>query len=313
MSQPEVTAGTAPRPVDNRRAAMWLLASASLFTFTGVLVKWLGQTLHPFEISFFRALVALTVILPIFARTGGLMAGIRTKIPLLQLTRGVVGSVAMFLGFYAIVALPLAEAQAISFSRNLFLVPLAAFILSEVIGLRRALAAGIGFVGVVIMLRPGMGDNSLGLVLSVGAMAALGHAFLVALATVLVNIASRYDGPTTLMFYTNTVSLALIAIPTYFVWQTPSWPEFFMLVAMGLLATISHNCFIRAFALGEASAIAPVDYSRLVFAALAGWFVFGSIPDAYTIFGAAIIVGSSFYIVRREAQMAAMAKSETNA
>ena len=313
MSQSEVTAEAAPRHVDNRRAAMWLLASASLFTFTGVLVKWLGQTLHPFEISFFRALVALTVILPIFARTGGLMAGMRTKIPLLQLTRGVVGSMAMFLGFYAIVALPLAEAQAISFSRNLFLVPLAAFILSEVIGLRRALAAGIGFVGVVIMLRPGMGDNSLGLVLSVGAMAALGHAFLVALATVLVNIASRYDGPTTLMFYTNTVSLALIAIPTYFVWQTPSWPEFFMLVAMGLLATISHNCFIRAFALGEASAIAPVDYSRLVFAALAGWLVFGSIPDAYTIFGAAIIVGSSFYIVRREAQMAALAKSENNA
>ena len=295
----------ARRPVDNRRAAMWLLASASLFTFTGVLVKWLGQTLHPFEISFFRALVALTVILPIFARTGGLMAGIKTKIPLLQLTRGVVGSVAMFLGFYAIVALPLAEAQAISFSRNLFLVPLAAFILSEVIGVRRALAAAIGFVGVIIMLRPGMGENSLGLVLSVGALAALGHAFLVALATVLVNIASRYDGPITLMFYTNTVSLALIAIPTYFVWQTPSWPEFFMLVAMGLLATISHNCFIRAFALGEASAIAPVDYSRLVFAAIAGWLVFGSIPDIYTILGAAIIVGSSFYIVRREAQQAA--------
>ena len=295
----------ARRPVDNRRAAMWLLASASLFTFTGVLVKWLGQTLHPFEISFFRALVALTVILPIFARTGGLMAGIKTKIPLLQLTRGVVGSVAMFLGFYAIVALPLAEAQAISFSRNLFLVPLAAFILSEVIGVRRALAAAIGFVGVVIMLRPGMGENSLGLVLSVGALAALGHAFLVALATVLVNIASRYDGPITLMFYTNTVSLALIAIPTYFVWQTPSWPEFFMLVAMGLLATISHNCFIRAFALGEASAIAPVDYSRLVFTAIAGWLVFGSIPDIYTILGAAIIVGSSFYIVRREAQQAA--------
>lgn len=290
--------------IDNRRAALWLLASASLFTFTGVLVKWLGQTLHPFEISFFRALVALAVILPIFARTGGLAAGMRTSIPLLQLTRGVVGSLAMFLGFYAIVALPLAEAQAISFSRNLFLVPLAAFILSEVIGLRRALAAAIGFIGVLIMLRPGMGDNSLGLALSIGAMAALGHAFLVALATVLVNIASRYDGPVTLMFYTNTVSLALIAIPTYFVWQTPNMAELFLLIAMGVLATISHNCFIRAFALGEASAIAPVDYSRLVFAALAGWLVFGSVPDFYTIVGAAIIVGSSFYIVRREAQLA---------
>ena len=292
------------RQVDNRRAALWLLASASLFTFTGVLVKWLGQTLHPFEISFFRALVALLVILPIFARSGGLRAGIKTEIPLLQMFRGIVGSVAMFLGFYAIVALPLAEAQAISFSRNLFLVPLAAFILSEVVGIRRAVAAAIGFLGVIIMLRPGMGENSLGLVLSVGALAALGHAFLVALATVLVNIASRYDGPMTLMFYTNTVSIVLIAIPTYFVWQMPNMVEFVMLIAMGLLATLSHNCFIRAFALGEASAIAPVDYSRLVFAALAGWVVFGSVPDLYTIIGAAIIVGSSFYIVRREAQMA---------
>ena len=294
----------AARPVDNRRAALWLLASASLFTFTGVLVKWLGQTLHPFEISFFRALVALLVILPIFARSGGLRAGIKTEIPLLQLFRGVVGSVAMFLGFYAIVALPLAEAQAISFSRNLFLVPLAAFILSEVVGIRRAVAAAIGFLGVVIMLRPGLGENSLGLVLSIGALAALGHAFMVALATVLVNIASRYDGPMTLMFYTNTVSITLIAIPTYFVWQMPSMVELFMLIAMGLLATLSHNCFIRAFALGEASAIAPVDYSRLVFAAIAGWLVFGSVPDFYTIIGAAIIVGSSFYIVRREAQIA---------
>lgn len=292
------------RQVDNRRAALWLLASASLFTFTGVLVKWLGQTLHPFEISFFRALVALFVILPIFARSGGLRAGIKTEIPFLQMFRGVVGSVAMFLGFYAIVALPLAEAQAISFSRNLFLVPLAAFILSEVVGIRRAVAAAIGFLGVIIMLRPGMGENSLGLVLSIGALAALGHAFLVALATVLVNIASRYDGPMTLMFYTNTVSIVLIAIPTYFVWQMPNMVEFVMLIAMGLLATLSHNCFIRAFALGEASAIAPVDYSRLVFAALAGWVVFGSVPDLYTIIGAAIIVGSSFYIVRREAQMA---------
>lgn len=274
-----------------------------MFTFTGVLVKTLGQTLHPFEISFFRGLVALAVILPILARTGGLRAGMRTQIPLLQLTRGVVGSLAMFLGFYAIVALPLADAQAISFSRNLFLVPLAAFVLSEVVGLRRALAAAVGFVGVLIMLRPGvdMGAGDAGLYLSAGAAAALGHAFLVALATVLVNIASRYDGPVTLMFYTNIVTVSLIAIPTFFVWQTPTMNEFLMLIAMGVLATASHNCFIRAFAIGEASAIAPVDYSRLIFAALAGWLVFSTVPDRFTIIGALIIVASSFYIVRREA------------
>ena len=298
-------AAPARQPVNNRRAALWLLASATMFTFTGVLVKTLGQTLHPFEISFFRGLVALAVILPIFARTGGIWAGMKTQIPVLQMTLGVVGSVAMFLGFYAIVALPLAEAQAISFSRNLFLVPLAAFILSEAVGPRRAIAACVGFVGVLIMLRPNMGGGEAGMLLSLGAAAALGHAFLVALATVLVNIASRYDGSVTLMFYTNTVSVTLIAIPTFFVWQTPNMQEFLMLVAMGILATASHNCFIRAFAMGEASVIAPVDYSRLIFAALAGFVVFSTVPDIYTIVGALIIVASSFYILRREAGAAA--------
>jgi drug/metabolite transporter (DMT)-like permease len=298
-------AAPARQPVNNRRAALWLLASATMFTFTGVLVKTLGQTLHPFEISFFRGLVALAVILPIFARTGGIWAGMKTQIPVLQMTRGVVGSVAMFLGFYAIVALPLAEAQAISFSRNLFLVPLAAFILSEAVGPRRAIAACVGFVGVLIMLLPNMGGGEAGMLLSLGAAAALGHAFLVALATVLVNIASRYDGSVTLMFYTNTVSVTLIAIPTFFVWQTPNMQEFLMLVAMGILATASHNCFIRAFAMGEASVIAPVDYSRLIFAALAGFVVFSTVPDIYTIVGALIIVASSFYILRREAGAAA--------
>jgi drug/metabolite transporter (DMT)-like permease len=300
----ETPAVPARQPVDNRRAALWLLASATMFTFTGVLVKTLGQTLHPFEISFFRGLVALAVILPIFSRTGGILAGMRTQIPLLQITRGVVGSVAMFLGFYAIVALPLAEAQAISFSRNLFLVPLAAFILSEAVGPRRAIAACVGFVGVLIMLRPNMSAGDAGMLLSLGAAAALGHAFLVALATVLVNIASRHDGSVTLMFYTNTVSVTLIAIPTFFVWQTPNMSELMMLVAMGILATASHNCFIRAFAIGEASVIAPVDYARLIFAALAGFVVFSTVPDIYTITGALIIVASSFYILRREAQSA---------
>ena len=307
-------AAPARQPVDNRRAALWLLASAVMFTFTGVLVKTLGQSLHPFEISFFRGLVALAVILPIFARTGGIRAGMKTQIPLLQLTRGVVGSVAMFLGFYAIVALPLADAQAISFSRNLFLVPLAAFILSEAVGPHRAVAAGVGFIGVLIMLRPDLGlagGDGAGMILSLGAAAALGHAFLVALATVLVNIASRYDGSVTLMFYTNTVSVTLIAIPTFFVWQTPSLNEFFMLIAMGILATASHNCFIRAFALGEASVIAPVDYARLIFAALAGFVVFASVPDIYTIIGASIIVASSFYILRREARRGTGAQSSS--
>ena len=290
----------APRqqPVDNKRAAFLLLASAVLFTAMSVVVKILGQDLHPFQISLFRGVVSLLVIMPFLMRAG-VTADIKTKVPALQLLRGVVGSVAMFLGFYSIVYLPLADAQAISFSRNLFLVPMAALLLGELIGVRRALAAGVGFIGVIIMLRPG--TDMMG---SVPALAALGHAVLVALATVLVNIASRYDKTVTLMFYTNVVTIVLIAIPAFFVWITPTWSQLALLVVMGVLATSAHNCFIRAYALGEASAIAPVDYSRLVMAAAVGILLFGDIPDIYTIVGALIIVSASFYIIRREAQVA---------
>lgn len=289
---------TAGAPRDNRLGALWLLASAVLFTGTSILVKILGQSLHPFEISFFRAMVGLVLLMPLFYRSGGIRAGIATHVPALQFLRGVVGSVAMFCGFYAIVHLPLADAQAISFSRNLFIVPLAAMILSEVIGLRRSLAAAVGFVGVLIMLRPGSD-----LMFSIPALTALSHAVLVALATILVSIVSRYDRPVTLMFYTNVVGALLIAVPTIFVWQMPTGREFVLLLLMGVLAMAAHNCFIRAFAIGEASAIAPVDYSRLVLAAIAGFMLFGSVPDGYTIIGAAIIVAASLYIVRREAQL----------
>jgi len=91
LDTPKPSSKKGDRVIDNRRAALWLLASATLFTFTNILVKTLGQTLHPFEIYFFRAAVALAVILPIFSRTGGLRAGIATQISLLQLSRGVVG------------------------------------------------------------------------------------------------------------------------------------------------------------------------------------------------------------------------------
>ena len=289
---------------NNARAALWLLASAVLFTVMSVLVKILGENLHTFQISLFRMLVSLVVILPFLMRAEGL--GIRTRIPALQFTRGTIGSLAMILGFYAIVNMPLADAQAISFSRILFVVPLAVFLLRESVGLHRIVAALVGFGGVLVMLRPG-GDFSFGL----PAAAALGHAFLVALASILVAIASRYDKPVTLMFYTGVVGTAFAAPLAWVYWTTPTSAEWGLLIAMGVAGTAAHNCFIRAYAMGEASAIAPVDYTRLVLAGAAGYLLFASVPDGYTLIGAAIIVASTFYIMRREARASAAQARET--
>ena len=294
----ELYPGTQKVEKNNSRAALWLLASAALFTLMSVSVKYLGEEMHPFQISFFRLLVSLIVIWPFLMRMGGFRAGISTSVPGLQLLRGIVGSTAMVLGFYAIVHLPLADAQAFSFSRNLFIVPLAFVLLSEAAGLRRTLATLVGFAGVVIMLRPG-GDMVLGL--PVGA--ALGHAVLVAVATILVNIASRYDRPVTLMFYTGVVGLMITAIPAIWVWKPVDINDLILLFVMGTLGAMAHNCFIRAYAQGEASVIAPVDYTRLIMAAIAGYLLFSNVPDAYTVVGAAIIISSSFYLIRREAQL----------
>lgn len=279
-------------------AAFWLLLSGIFFTGTGVAVKMLGQSLHAFEISFFRVVVSMLVITPFLIRAGRSAGGVRTQVPWLQVCRGIAGSTAMLAGFYAIVHLPLADAQALSFSRTLFVVPLAALILSETVGVRRWMAVLVGFMGVIIMLRPGQGIE-----LSVGMAAALAHAFLVAIATILVSLVSRYDRPVTLMFYTNIVGLVVTGIPTLYVWQMPTDMQWVWLLVMGVFATAAHNCFIRAYALGEASAIAPVDYMRLFWAAIAGYLVFDTLPDLYGIIGAAVISLTTLYIVRREASL----------
>ena len=282
----------------NARGALWLLASAVLFTVMSVLVKILGENLHTFQISLFRMIVSLVVILPFLMRSGALLAGIRTRVPLVQFAHGTVASLALIFSFYAIVNLPLADAQAIGFSHILFVVPLAAFILREAVGFRRVAAALVGFGGVLVMLRPG-GDFAFGL----PAASALGHAFMVALASILVAIAGRHDKPVTLMFYTAIVSIAVSAPLAWVYWTTPTPAEWGLLVVMGVVGAGVQNTFIRAYAMGEASAIAPVDYTRLVFAGVAGYFLFASVPDAYTLTGAAIIVAATFYIIRREALM----------
>lgn len=281
----------------NVRGALWLLVASVLFTVMIVLAKFLGNRLDSFQVAFFRALVGLIVILPFLLRAGADGGGFRTKVLPVQLSRGVVGSLAMLCGFYAITHLPLADAQSLSFARALFLVPLAALLIGEAVGMRRIVATLVGFCGVVIMLRPtGTVEPA--------AIVALTGAVFVALAIILVKIASRHDKPVTLMFYTGFVGVFVTAIPAFLAWVPPTWVELALLGLMGATGAAAHNCFIRGYAAGDATAVAPFEYSVLIFAAIGGFFVFGDVPDLWTGVGAAVIVGSSLYIVRREAQLA---------
>lgn len=278
----------------NVRGALLVLGSAILFTSMATLAKHLGESLNFFQVVFFRTLVGLLFVLPFLANAG--MDAVRTTKPGLHTLRGVMGNTAMILGFYALIHLPLADANAISFARALFLVPLAIVFLGETVGARRISATAVGFLGVLIMLRP-TGT------IEPAAMAAVGQSVFVAATIVCVKILSRTDRPVTLLFYSGVFGLIITALPAWYVWQAPSLWQLGLLVLMGALGVSAQTCFVNAYRVGEATALAPFDYTRLLFAAIAGLLFFGDVPDAYTLAGAAIIVAATLYIGRREAKL----------
>ncbi len=278
----------------NIRGAIWTVLAAALFSCMATLAKFLGGRLDHFQVTFFRTLTGLLFILPFLVGNG--RQGWRTQRPGLHILRGLFGNLGMICGFYALIHMPLADANAITFARALFVVPLAVIFLSETVGTRRSVATVIGFLGVLIMLRP-TGT------IEPAALAAVSQAMLVAGAIICVKILSRTDPTVTLLFYSSIIGLLITAIPAAIVWQAPTMEEYLLLLAMGAFGVAAHNCFIRGYAVGEASAMAPFDYTRLLFAAIAGFIVFSEVPDEWTIVGAAIIVGSTLYIARREAQL----------
>ncbi len=279
----------------NLRGALWLLMSAVLFTGMSTLVKFLGSRYAALEVAFFRSLTGLIFILPFLFRAGGV--GFKTQRLRMHLLRGLCGTGGMMCGFYALVHLPLADANAISFSRALFLVPMAFLFVGEVAGWRRGLATIVGFAGVLVVVRPS------GTMDPAAAVALLGAA-LVAGAVICVKLLSRTDGPTTLLFYSSLIGLTITTIPAVLQWTTPTFSDMGLLLLMGLFGVSAHTCFIRAYSIGDVVALAPIDYMRLIFAGTAGYVFFANVPDQFTILGAVIIVLSTLYITLREARIA---------
>ena len=215
----------------------------------------------------------------------------------LHLSRGVVGSLGMICGTYALIHLPLADVTAIGFTTPLFLIVLAALVLGERVRARRWSATAIGFVGMLVMLRPGDG------ILEIAALVALLGALAAASVKLLVKQLAVTERPLTIMLYLGLTSVAVTALPAALVWQAPTFAELGWMALAAGLASLAQLCFIRGYRIGEASALAPFEYARLPFAAAYGFLLFAELPDRYTLLGVLLIVGSTLYIARREAQL----------
>lgn len=279
----------------NLEGALWMIASGIVFSAQGAIVKLLGMRLDSFEIAFFRCVFGLLVVLPFVFRGG--TALFLTGRPGLHVMRALVGVSGMFCGMYALTRLPLADATAISFAKPLFAVVLAATFLGELVGWRRWTATAAGFVGVVVIVRPGSQTFELAHV------AALLGAFLVADVIVLVKKLQGSEKNATIMAYFGIVTSIASLGPALLVWQTPTWTELALLAGIGATASSGQWMALKAFRAAEASAVVPYDYLRLVFAILYGWLFFAEMPDGWTLAGSAILIGATLYIAYREIRL----------
>ncbi|MBV9858783.1 MAG: DMT family transporter [Alphaproteobacteria bacterium] len=280
-----------------------MLLGCLCFAIMGALVKLLGQRLDSMQIAFFRCAVAFLATLPFVLHKKG-HGAFRTIHPFGHLLRGGVGVAAMMASFFATARLPLTTSTAISFTTPLFMIPIAVLLLGEIVRWRRGLATLAGFLGVLIMVRP---DTSS---LDPAAMIGLFAALLSALSVILIKRLSGTEGILTILLYFALVSSVLAAIPAALVWLPMTRLELVLLAAVGILGALGQFCVVRAYALGELTAIAPIDYSRLVIAGIMGFVLFAELPDRYTVGGALIIVGATLYIARREAHLSRLHREE---
>ena len=283
-----------PRLAPNVRGSLWMLAAALSFTGMTILIKMLGDEYPAPLQAFYRQTAGLLVLAPWIMRDW--RGAFRTTRPGILLFRSAAGTLAMILGFYAYQKMPLADANALSFTRALWLVPLAFFVLHEKLGPRRIGAAVVGFAGVLIMLRPGVGGEALGL----PAAAALASSFLFALTITGMKVMTRDHSPFVLLVYAVVLGFVFTLPGAVFQWRWPEPGDLVLLGLMGVMGTITQGCYMKGIHIGDAAAMAPIDYTRLVFAAAAGFLLFGDVPGVWTLVGAGIVVVSTLYITWRE-------------
>jgi len=278
----------------NGRGALFMLAAACFFAANSALIKTLlASDLHPLQITFVRLSVGVLAILPFVWRAGP--ASLKTRHPGIHALRAVAGGGAMVCGIAALDKLPLADFTALSFAQPLFAVILAILVLGETVGWRRWGATLAGFLGVVIMVRPGSGAFEVDALLAIAMALGQDHRD---------GDAKRLpaeESQVTMLFYFSVTTALVFAAPAIAVWRTPSLPEALGLIGFGLGGLLTQALMIAAYRTGEASVVAPFDYSKLIVAGLLGFALFGETPDRWTITGAAVIVAATLYIARREA------------
>ena len=289
------------QPAPFLRAAALMLTSTVFFGLMAVTIRLASARLSTFEIAFFRNLFGLLALLPLLRYS---VPGVfRTRQLPRYFVRSAIGIGSMLCGFWAIGHLPMAQAISLSYSTPLFVTIAAVIWLGEVVRRRRWTAVILGFIGVLVIVRPGTEG------FSAGSLVAIAAAVLSSVVAIQIKQLSRVDPPDTIVFYTYAFWVPLSFIPALFAWQWPQGIEWLWLVAIGMFGTGGQLFWTRALKLGEVSALTPISFMQLPLVTGLAWLLFDEGVSHWTVAGALIIFGANGYIAHREAQLSRRAET----
>jgi len=295
-----VTAPAPPPPSAARadrkavlRGILLILASTMVFSANDALAKWLTQH-HPVtQLVWARFFFQFLLLLLLF-RPSRPLALFRTAKPGLQFLRGLLMLACSLLFFMAVRSIPLADAAAIGMANPLIATLLAVLLLGEKIGIRRILAVTVGFIGVLIILRPGLG------VMHPAALFALAVAFAYAMFQIVTRKLGVGEAPMTTMFYSSAVGMVVMSAVIPFYWQSATPLQWLMMSGIGVIGGIGHYMVIYAYRQAPVGVLAPFGYFQLLSSTALGYLVFGQLPDRWTAIGAVVVTASGIYVLYRE-------------
>ncbi|MGY0556480.1 MULTISPECIES: DMT family transporter [unclassified Lysobacter] len=290
-----VSTPKASMPV-HTRAALLMLGSTGFFALMVITIRLASESLHTFEVAFFRSFFGMLAALPLVLKHGpGLL---RTQQLPRYLVRCVLGTLSMFCGFWAIGNLPLAEAVSLSYSTPLFVTIAAVLWLGEQVRVRRWSAVVLGFIGVLVIVRPGTAEFSAGTLVAVSA------AVISAIVAIQIKQLSHTEPADRIVVLTTIFWVPMSLVPALWVWEWPQGITWLWVIAAGILGTAGHMLWTRALKLGDVSALTPISFVQLPIVVVFGFFLFGESLDRWTVIGATIILVANGYIAHREASLA---------
>lgn len=276
------------------RGIILAVMSGAFFATMHGSVRLLSRDMDAMEIAFFRAFFGFVFFAPILLKSR--LSVLRTSRFPLHMVRGVFNGASLLMWFTALSLVPLGDATALSLMGPLFVGLGAMFILGESVRAPRWAALAVGFAGALVIVRPGFQDINLGMVLIFASMLCVTCSKLIAKSL------SRTDRPSTIVAYLSLTMMLPSGIALIFVWQMPSIEQLFFMMVIGFLGSCGHMLLTTAYKIADISAVGPVVFARLVWAAIVGWFMFAEFPGIWVWLGGALIVIASTWLARHESR-----------